>query len=118
MAGQILSVDPDLPASTQTVTLGDVQYRLRLTWRPRLRAWYADLYELDGTALWLGQRVSPRWALNLGLEPDGAPAGLLLVRGPDSYRRGDLGGSLKLVFYADADLPAPTSTDLAISVSV
>jgi hypothetical protein len=67
--GQRLAVYATLPRSTQTVTLDDVQYRLRLTWYERLQAWYADLYQLDGTPLALARRLSPQWALLRNILP-------------------------------------------------
>jgi hypothetical protein len=115
--GQIITTYPGLPASSQVLTLGGTRYRLRLTWRERLGAWYADLWTQDGAEVWLGQRVSAKWALGAGLVPEGAPEGLLLVRGPDLYRREDLGRSLKLVFYPDAELPEASADALEITVS-
>lgn len=118
MAGQIIPVNPAQPCSVQTITLGETRYRLRLAYNARLAGWYADLYLLDGTAVWQGQRVSVSWALGAGLEPENAPAGLLLVRGPAEPRREDLGAALKLVFYADADLPEVAASELGITVTV
>lgn len=115
--GQIITTYAGLPASSQALTLGGTRYRLRLTWRERLAGWYADLWTQDGVEVWLGQRVSAKWALGAGLGPEDAPQGLLLVRGPDTYRRDDLGRSLQLVFYADAELPEPSSSALEITVS-
>lgn len=115
--GQILTTPSDLPQYTQSLALGETRYRLRLTWRERLRGWYADLWTTDGTAVWLGQRLSSDWAIGAGLVPQNAPDGLLLVRGPADYSRADLGASLKLVFYATEDLPAATVVDPGVSVS-
>ena len=116
--GQILTTPSDLPQYTQSLALGETRYLLRLTWRERLGAWYADLWTVAGVEVWLGQRVSPDWAIGAGLVPENKPAGLLLVRGPAEPERTDLGASLRLVFYSDDELPARTVEDLGISVSV
>lgn len=114
----VLTVHPRLPASRQALTLGDAKYSLRLTWRERTAAWYADLWTAAGVPVWLGQRVTPGWALGLGLVPDNAPDGILLVRGPSSYERLDLGGAVELVFYATADLPVATTEDDGLTITL
>jgi hypothetical protein len=116
--GRIVTTYPELPAFIQTLVLGDVQYRLRLTWRDRTAAWYADLYTLDGTAVWLGQRVSTRWALGFGLEPENSPEGLFIVRGPDVYERANLGDTLEIVFYPEAEYPVFVPTAEAVTVTI
>lgn len=118
MAGQIVTVYPDLPSFKQSLTLGGTRYRLRLTWKERLGAWYGDLYLISGVAVWLGQRVSSSWAMAFGLSAESDPEGMLYVRGPAEYRREDLGESLRLVFYADADLPTATVASSGVTVSV
>lgn len=104
--GFTLATHPSLPQHTQTVTLDGTQFRLRLTWRHRLRGWYLDLYALDETPLLLARRLCPGWSLNLGLTIEGGPEGVLLVTGPDDYERGDLGGALLLWYYPRAELQA------------
>ena len=116
--GQIVSVFPAQPALRQTLTLGDEQFSLRLTWRDRTYAWYADLWAADGTPIWLGQRVSAGWALGFGLEPEGKPDGVFLVRGPDEYDRMDLGNTLQLVFYPTDELPEAEVSDDDLVVTV
>jgi len=116
--GQIVTVYPEQPSHRQTLVLGDTQYSLRLTWRERPAAWYADLWQADGTPVWLGQRVTPGWALGGGLTPAGKPAGALLVRGPSDYGRYDLGDTVQIVFYADDELPAAAAIDDALTVTV
>ena len=113
-----LATFPDLPQSTQTVTLAGVQYRVRLTWRPRTNSWYLDIYTLEEVAIALGRRLSPGWGPLIGLLPEGAPAGLFYVRGPSTYIQGSLGSDVKLLFYETADLPsAPVDSDpLTITV--
>lgn len=116
--GQILRAHPALPASRQIVTLGEDRYTLRLRWRERLGAWYADLYDASGVAIWEGQRVTTQWALGLGLAAEGAPDGMLFVRGPADYARADLGGSVELVFYATDELPAPSATASELTITL
>lgn len=93
-----------LPASIQTVTLDGVQYRLRLTWRHRCRAWFMDLLALDESPLVLGRRLSAGWAPNVGMVLTGGPPGLFFVRGGDGYERADLGTNLSLMYYSQAEL--------------
>lgn len=116
--GQIVTAFPSLPAFRQSVTFGEAQFSLRLTWRDRTASWYADLWAADGTAIWLGQRVSPDWALGLGLTPEGKPDGVFLVRGPADYDRLNLGDALKLVFYPTAELPAATVAEDSVTVTI
>jgi len=115
---QTLTVHPELPASRQVVTLGAEQYTLRLTWRDRTAGWYADLWTAAGVPVWLGQRVTTQWGLGLGLTGVDAPDGILFVRGPAEFERADLGGSVRIVFWPSADLPARTSTDLGLTISI
>lgn len=104
--GLDIATFPELPQHTQTVTLDETQFRLRLTWLPRLQGWYLDLYALDETPLLLGRRLNPGWAVNAGLVVEGGPEGLLLVSGTDGYAREDLGRSLRLTYYTRAELQA------------
>lgn len=116
--GQIVAVYPDQPSFTQTITLGAAQFQLRLTWRNRLGAWYADLWTAAGVEVWLGQRVSPGWPLGHKLAAEGAPDGHLFVRGPPEYSRADLGSSVQIVFYATDEIPEPADDDgLAITLA-
>jgi hypothetical protein len=116
--GQIVAVFPDLPSFRQTLTLGDAQFGLRLTWRERPAGWYADLYTATGAPVWLGQRLSPGWPLGHGLHADGAPDGVMLVRGPYEYTRGDLGATLEIVFYSTSELPVVAAESDGLSVTV
>jgi hypothetical protein len=115
--GQILTFRPQLPADQQAVTLGDATFTLQLTWRDRSAAWYADLWTAAGDAIWLGARVTPGWPLGGGLIAEGAPDGLLLVRGPSDYERADLGGSVQIVFYPTDELPDAAVEDDGIVVA-
>jgi hypothetical protein len=117
--GQKLTTFQSKPQDTQTVTLGAAQYRMRLTWRARTAAWYFDLYQLDGTPIILGVRLSPGWGPMLKLVPDGRPAGRFYVRGPEPYEREMLApdGRLVLVHYSDSEIPAPSEAD-ALTVTI
>lgn len=105
--GKILTVRATLPKDRQVVTLGEGRFSLVLAWLPRLGAWYADLYQSDGTAIWLGQRVTAGWGLGGGLRPEGRPDGVLFIRAPDVIGRLDLGASALIVFYPTEELPDP-----------
>lgn len=107
--GVQLSTFPALPASIQTVTLEDEQFRVRLTWRHRCQAWYMDLYALDETPLLLGRRLSAGWSPNAGLVIENGPAGYFLVRGLDDYAREDLGANLRLLYYTSDEVAAVAS---------
>lgn len=116
--GKILAAYPELPSHVQTVTLGGAQYRVRFTFRGRCASWYADVYTRDGEPLALGRRLSPGWALLSAASIPGAPDGFLFVRGSDGYVRGDLGGSLRLVFYTASELPETATLDALEGVTV
>ena len=94
---QRLRAFPDRPSHVQTVTLAGARYIYRRTYRSRLRGWYVDIYTADGTPVILGRRMVGEWPLFGGL-PVEELAGILLVRGPDEYRREDLGDELREVF--------------------
>ena len=120
--GQVLTVAPSQPEHAQVVTLGQgedaVQYRFRLIWRERPRGWYADLWEADGTPVYLGVRLAPGWPLGAGLRPTNRPAGPLYVRGPAGYDREDLGDTLFVVYYAPDELEPEEPTGPALTVTV
>jgi len=116
--GRILTMYPAQPQVLQMVTLGETQNQLRVTWRERLNAWYADLYTSGMVPIWLGQRVSTQWALGLGLQPESKPEGIFLVRGPAEYVRENLGSSVQIVFYPADELPAASVADDDITVTV
>lgn len=113
--GQILATFPSQPDTTQTVTLGDVQIRVRIYWRERLGAWYVDLLSLDGTAIATGRRVSPGWDMLTGLL-SGLPAGHLFVEGSDPYTREMLGERVNLVYYTADEIPEQEASTLLIVV--
>ena len=116
----LLPTFPTVPSVIYTVTLGEARFRVRLTWRDRPNGggWYLDLWTAAGTAIALGRRLSPETSplpLNCHAE---APAGHLLVKGPDPYVRTDLGRDLLLVFVPDDEVPdAPAGEVLLIQVA-
>jgi hypothetical protein len=109
--GRVLSLDPVVPSYLRTFTLGGTDYRIALTWRERTGSWYLDLYDAEEAPLALGRRVSPGWSPLLGLDIDGGPEGMLFVRGPEPYRREDLGAGLRIIFYPTSENPDPTPSD-------
>lgn len=86
-----------------TVTLGDETMRYRRTWRPRLRAWYVDIWHADGTPVILGRRLSVGQTLQGGLPIN--PGAVILVIGPDEYGREDLGDRLEEIVIDFDELP-------------
>lgn len=105
--GQIFSTFQQLPEHTQTVTLDDEQFRATLIYRERLTAWYLDLRTLDEEDIALGRRVSVEWGPLVGLTPENAPEGFIYVRGPDPYRREDLGSDVLIIRYDLSEIPEP-----------
>ena len=111
----ILPAYPSLPAHTYTITLGSASFTLRYVFRPRLSAWYIDLFDAAGTALARSRRLSPGWSPLYALPIAGGPDGYLWVRGPDEYGRMDLGDAIKLVFYdASAVTGTPAPSDVRV----
>ncbi len=105
--GQIITVFPEQPSFQQSLTLDGVQFSLRLTFyeRPSQSGWYADLFDATRAPIFAGQRLSPGWGLGLGLLPEGAPTGVLFVRGPSRYERFDLGDTVQIVYYPPEEFP-------------
>lgn len=104
------TVFPDIPKTTQTVSIEGIQYQLTLTWIERTQGWYMDLRLLDGTDVALGQRLSPGWGPLFHLLPENAPPGVFLVSGPDPYNQDTLGQRLFLRYYEESEIPEETST--------
>uniref|UniRef100_A0A6M3M4K8 Cyanophage baseplate Pam3 plug gp18 domain-containing protein n=1 Tax=viral metagenome TaxID=1070528 RepID=A0A6M3M4K8_9ZZZZ len=118
----ILTTFPQLPDTTQTVTVGEQQYAIRLYWRERLQGWYMSIWLADGTAVLLGRRLSSDYGPMIGIVPLNRPAGEFLVQGPSGYNRLDLGsqeGAAMLLWYFGVeDFPASTSDDLDMTYTV
>ena len=100
----------DLSQGTTTQTWADRQIQIRTTFRERTGAWYMDLFELDGTAIVFGRRVSPNFVplLGLGLEGEQLPRGqTLLVVGPDDpYVKASLSDTLELLLLSAEEIDA------------
>ena len=94
---------PDL---TQTVSLGGTQYRIRLHYRDRTRSWYIDVLDTAGVEIVTSRRVSPGWSTFYGLTLDAWKGGDIFAFGPEPYQQSDLGGSLQLWYYTQAELDA------------
>jgi hypothetical protein len=98
----------ELTEGTTTQTWEDRQIQIRTIFRPRTGAWYIDLFELDGTPIVFGRRVSPSFLplLGVGFEGESLPRGqTLVVLGPeDPYEKVDLGDTLELLLLSDADI--------------
>ncbi len=75
----VLRTPQEYPDQEQTIALGGVSYRVRLTWRPYCEAWYLDLLAVDGTEILLGVRVEPGANLLLWADPAVAPPGGLMA---------------------------------------
>ena len=114
LRGQRLSFSWWLPSQIQSVSLGGVRFRVRLTYRKRLGSWYLDLFTQSGVPVLTGRRVTPGWSVNLTHHPDNEPAGILVVSNvADPYRRDALGRGLTLTFYPVARLKTPVPDEFA-----
>jgi len=114
----VIASFPESFQTDQTVELGDVQYRITLTWRVRNRAWYVDIRLLDGTDVALGRRLSPSFGPLFMMLPPNAPEGILYVTGRDPYRMDDLGESVRLDYYGPDELPEAEATSTPITTRI
>ena len=104
--GQKLRTFPILPQHIQTVVLDD-QFRVELTFRDRTSSWYMDIYELDGTPVLLGRRLSPSFSPTVGLVLEDGPEGIIYVSGGfDPYTREALEENMKIIRFTVAELVA------------
>lgn len=106
---QNLPAFPDIPQHTMTLTLGGRTYRYQRTYRPRLNAWYIDIKDKDSEQIVGGRRLCGEWLPleSIAVDFDGA----LYVRGPDVYRREDLGGDLREVYISPEELEDAAASD-------
>jgi len=109
---------PEVSSHTQAVVLSVTKYRVRFTYRDRTASWYMDLRKLDGTAIALGRRLTPDWGPIIGFTIADEPEGILIVSGTDGYAKADLGDTLNVLFVPDSEIPAETSSELALVVVV
>ena len=114
--GVQFQVFADLTAGTTTQTWDDRQIQIRTTFRERTGAWYMDLFELDGTPIVFGRRVSPGFAplLGLGLEGVQLPRGpaLVILGADDPYLRAALGDTLTLLLLSAEEVDELSTTTL------
>lgn len=106
---QRLPAFPDLPQHVMRVDLAGRRYTYRRTYRPRTRAWYVDIYDDQGKVIVEGQRLTPGVPLSTSFEVD--LPGVIYVRGPDDYRREDLGGDLREIFATFDELGLEAAAD-------
>ena len=104
--GRRLAAFADLPSHTISTILGGNSFRVRYTWRERMRAWYVDLFDNDGNALAVGRRMSPKSTPWSNFIADGFPTVFVICVGPDGYGQLDLGEILALVANTTAELEA------------
>lgn len=113
MAVVEIPITHEQPQHPARVELDGTEYRVRLTYRARLEAWYLDLYTADETPLALGRRLSPG-GLPARVVVDGGPPGLLYVPGDDPYDR----DALRLLYIEEESVPtASANDDLRVEVS-
>lgn len=108
---------PHLPQHVMRVELAGRRYIYRRTWRPRLNAWYVDIYDGDDNPILLGRRLVAQSTLS-GELPLDLP-GEIFVRGQDDYRRQDLGQSLREIFISHEELAAfdePGPDDFIVAI--
>lgn len=111
MAITKLTPHPEVHCHEMTIVLGDTQFVIRFTWRKRSAAWYMALYELDGTPVWQGRRVTPGLFVGEGIVVSNGPDGSFLVDGHDPYEQLDLGNDVNVNYVPNDDiLPVEDST--------
>lgn len=82
------------------LTLGGREYRARFRWTDHLGEWRVELWTVDGAAVALDRRLTPGGLLLPDPTVEGAPEGVLVVDGPEPYRREDLGSRLVIRHYS------------------
>lgn len=111
---------PNEPQHSEEITFGQVQVRARFSWRPRLQAWYLDLYDTDRNPILLARRLSessdPTFGHALSAELDRDV--FTLVQGPSPYQREDLGARLMLLLIPRDDLPEGTTVTYPLTITV
>ncbi len=106
--GQRLAAFGDLPSHFVTTLIGETtSYRIRYKYNSRMAAWYCDLYAADGTLLVAGRRLSPYGRLWSDFEFEGKPdVDFITVMGPSGYQQVDLGDTLYIAWFTQAELVA------------
>lgn len=95
------------------VAWGGRELTVAMVWRPRLRAWYFDLFDADGQAIVRGRRVSPSSAPTAGLALGDrvSRTEVLIVDGPDPYNREDLGEIVRMMLLDLTQFVPPPDDD-------
>ena len=70
---------PDMNDSFSRVVLDGTQYFIRFTWNETARRWSFGLYTIQREPLVRGQRMIPRFPLNLQIIDESFPAGVFGV---------------------------------------
>ena len=112
----VSAAPPSDESRVQIVNLGGVEFRLHHRWAPRLELYYIDLYELDGTPVFVGQLMSRDFSPTTNLQPANRPVGELIVSGLDVYQKADLGLNLITAFLAPDEVPTATARNLTVEV--
>lgn len=74
-----------------------------------------DLMALDGTPLVSGRRLSAGWSPLAGLVVEDGPPGMFFARGGDGYAQTDLGRSLVLMYYSQAEMQAAAAASTRVA---
>ena len=101
---------------TEQITLSGAQYVLSFVWKSRMRAWYVDIADVNGTPLVQGTRVTPGWAPWVQLQIPAMPPGIYIPVGPDPYAENDLGQSVLCAYSTDAIAAAVDPLGLRVVV--
>lgn len=67
MATILYKIEPErLPRYENTVEIGGIVWKCVWRWNNRTRGWYLDVYDLDGVAVLLGERLSVNGRVGFG----------------------------------------------------
>ena len=94
----------DVDRYRRRYSLEGVTFTLAFAWRQRTASWYVDVLAADGSPILQGQRVSASSPLWPDPSAPGLPPGVVVVVGPDTYLRGQLGTDLRLVYLTAAEV--------------
>lgn len=102
---ETLNAFPSEPKVTQTPTLNNRQVRITSRWFERLRAWFADVTELDETqGIAYMRRLSPGSPTVRDINTSGIAGGAIITQGPDEYVREAFGGELTWDYFAPDEI--------------
>lgn len=95
--------DSDLAFAT-SADLEGVTLRLAFRWLDRIGVWVCIATTPEGVLLGMEQIVRPGGRILLDVRDPRIPPGRLEWRGPDPYRRADLGITVQLVYLTAAEV--------------